>query len=388
MQQEVGEAEVARLHLRASFWFEQNGFITEALHHALAAADLDRAVAVAAAHGLAMIRRGAIATVQEWLKALPPERVRAHPKLCIHLGWVLFHTYQSDEIESVVQAAERALEKPAFANAPDRAQLFEHIMALRISVAEIRQENATVVQLAQQALARVADDNPSARGTNLYFLGRALGNLGETNRGIEACLASVPCYREAGVILAAMGALSDAALFLLQQGKLRSAQQTVEDALHWAAEEKLLSLPATAQLLMVSGQIHYERNELRAALAQLQQSTALAKYMLPLTAALAHLGVAQVQLAMGDPAGALAALQEAEQLATYRTLVPPEATFLTTHRVRIWLRQGDFAAATRWIQLSGLQVDHEPAYCNEQELIALARILVWRSQTNKQALDL
>ena len=104
--------------------------------------------------------------------------------------------------------------------------------------------------------------------------------------------------------------------------------------------------------------------------------------------ALAHLGVAQVQLAMGDPAGALAALQEAEQLATYRTLVPPEATFLTTHRVRIWLRQGDFAAATRWIQLSGLQVDHEPAYRNEQELIALARILVWRSQTNKQALDL
>ncbi|MCB0124830.1 MAG: hypothetical protein KDE58_21390, partial [Caldilineaceae bacterium] len=296
LQQEVGAAEVARLHLRASFWFEQNGFITEALHHALAAADLDRAVAVAAAHGLVMIRRGAIATVQEWLRALPPERVRAHPKLCIHLGWVLFHTYQSDEIESVVQAAERALEKPAFANAPDRAQLFEHIMALRISVAEIRQENATVVQLAQQALARVADDNPSARGTNLYFLGRALGNLGETNRGIEACLASVPCYREAGVILAAMGALSDAALFLLQQGKLRSAQQTVEDALRWAAEEKHLSLPATAQLLMVLGQIYYERNELRTALEQLQQSITLAKYMLPLTAALAQLGVAQVQL--------------------------------------------------------------------------------------------
>lgn len=388
LHEEVGAAEIAALHLRASQWFEQQQFIGEALRHALAAADFTRAVTLVATHAMPTIRRGAITTVQDWLRALPAAQIRAHPRLCIAQAWVFFHTHKADEIEPWVKAAEAALQQPPFVDAPNRSTLVEHVLALRISVAELRQEHSTVLQLAQAALARIGNEGHSARGTNLYFLGRALCNLGETSRGIEACRASIPCFQAAGIPLAAMGATSDLALFLLQQGKLQMAQTTLEDALRWTAKEGLLATPAAAQLYMVLGYIYYERNELATAAEQLQQSIQLAKYMLPLTASLAHLGHAQVLLAQGDPFGATAALQEAEQLVAHLTIVPPESTLLDTRRVRIWLQQEDFAAVAQWIGHSALSVDEEPVYGNEQELITLARALVTRGCATSSIADL
>lgn len=388
LHQEMGAAAVATLHLRASAWFEQNGLIAEALHHALAAGDLDRAVELVAAHAMPMIRRGAITTVQEWLNALPPTRVRTHPRLCIHQAWVLFYSHQPDELEFWTNAAESALQTPAFAQLPNRTALVEQIGALRTSIAELRQENGTVVQLAEAALARLAEDELGVRGTNLYFLGRALCNLGETSRGIAAYRTTVTIFQQIGVTLAAMGALSDVAIFLLQQGKLREARLTLEDALRWAATQDLLQLPATAQLQMVLGQIYYEQNELTAAAEQVQRSMHLAKYMLPLTATLAHLGHAQVQWTLGNRDGAAVALQEAAQVVAQRMIVPPESTLLVTRRVRLWLLQEDWPAVEAWIVQSGLQVDHEVVYDNEQPLIALARALVIRGRVTSHTADL
>jgi LuxR family maltose regulon positive regulatory protein len=42
---EMAPAEVNQLHLRAAAWFEAQGLIDEAMHHALAAGDLDLAAA-------------------------------------------------------------------------------------------------------------------------------------------------------------------------------------------------------------------------------------------------------------------------------------------------------------------------------------------------------
>lgn len=388
LHQEVSATAVAALHLRASTWFEQQDLIAEALHHAQAAGDLDRAVALVAAHAMPMIRRGAITTAQEWLKALPPDRVRTHPRLCIDQAWALFHMHKPDEIAAWTQAAEAALLTPAFADAPDRAMLLEHILALRLSVAELRQENGAVVQLAEAALARLADAAPGPRGTYLYFLGRALCNLGETRRGIAACRASIPLFEQAGVTLAAMGARSDLAVFLRQQGQLRAAQRLLEDALRWADKADLLNLPATAQMQTVLGQIYYEQNELAAATDQLQRSIHLAKYMLPLTAGLAYLAYAQVQLALDNHADATVALQEAEQVVAQRVVVPPEATLLAMRRVRLWLMQGDFAAVEAWFLRAGLPVDDNIGYGNEQEMIAWAHTLTTRGRATHNAADL
>ena len=63
LTQQASAAEIAALHLRASVWFARNGFIEEALHHALAGQDTTAAVRLVAQH------RHALMNDEQWLRA-------------------------------------------------------------------------------------------------------------------------------------------------------------------------------------------------------------------------------------------------------------------------------------------------------------------------------
>src|SRR5204862_6544144 len=62
---------LATLHRRASAWYEQHGSAADAIHHALAAADFDRAASLVELAIPAMRRSRQEATLLGWLKALP-----------------------------------------------------------------------------------------------------------------------------------------------------------------------------------------------------------------------------------------------------------------------------------------------------------------------------
>ena len=63
LMQQSSADEIAALHLRASAWFARNGFIEEALHHALAGQDTAAAVRLVAQH------RHALMNDEQWLAA-------------------------------------------------------------------------------------------------------------------------------------------------------------------------------------------------------------------------------------------------------------------------------------------------------------------------------
>jgi LuxR family maltose regulon positive regulatory protein len=76
LQQRLQRAQpdnIVELHRRASQWYEQNNLVTEALDHALAAADFDRAARLVAQNAQPMFMRGEVSTVRDWFTALPPE---------------------------------------------------------------------------------------------------------------------------------------------------------------------------------------------------------------------------------------------------------------------------------------------------------------------------
>ena len=66
--------QVPDLHRRASAWYEQNGEPSEAIGHALAAGDFERAADLVELAIPAMRRTRQEATVRGWLEALPDER--------------------------------------------------------------------------------------------------------------------------------------------------------------------------------------------------------------------------------------------------------------------------------------------------------------------------
>ena len=75
--------DVPDLHRRASAWYEQNGERSEAIRHALAAEDFERAADLVELAIPAMRRSRQEATLRGWLEALPDELVRVRPVLSV-----------------------------------------------------------------------------------------------------------------------------------------------------------------------------------------------------------------------------------------------------------------------------------------------------------------
>jgi LuxR family maltose regulon positive regulatory protein len=85
--------------------------------------------------------------------------------------------------------------------------------------------------------------------------------------------------------------------------------------------------------------------------------------------------LAWIRQALGDGAGALAAMDEAGQVGASRevaSLLNPAPA----QRARLLLAQGDTRAAAQWASSCGLDLDAERGYPMEPEYLALARVLL------------
>ena len=106
---------VDELHRRASEWYEHNGSAADAIRHALAAKDFERA-AVLVELAVPEIRRNRQeATVTElgWLKALPDELVHFRPVLSVDYAYALFGGGELEAVEARLRDAERWLDQAA-----------------------------------------------------------------------------------------------------------------------------------------------------------------------------------------------------------------------------------------------------------------------------------
>jgi LuxR family maltose regulon positive regulatory protein len=80
--EQMGEEDVRALHLRASYWYEQESNITEAVRHALSAHAWERAAdLVELIPQTDVLGTPGPETVERWVRQLPGEVVRARPRL-------------------------------------------------------------------------------------------------------------------------------------------------------------------------------------------------------------------------------------------------------------------------------------------------------------------
>ena len=122
------------------------------------------------------------------------------------------------------------------------------------------------------------------------------------------------------------------------------------------------------------GGVAYQRNELDLALRHVTEGIPLSRqfvYTPPLAFGLATL--AWIRQASADPAGALAAMDEAVHAS------PDPAGPLNpvpAQRARLLLAQGDVDGAARWTKENGLGAEDAPRYASEPEHLVLARVLL------------
>lgn len=78
---------VASLHAKASRWFAERGMLREAVDHAIAADEAERAVELIELFGVDLIRQAKVSTFRGLVSKLPPHVVAHRPRLHLAVGW-------------------------------------------------------------------------------------------------------------------------------------------------------------------------------------------------------------------------------------------------------------------------------------------------------------
>jgi LuxR family maltose regulon positive regulatory protein len=89
---------IAALHGRASDWFARHGFIEEALHHAMAAGEMETAVEIVAANRHALIETESYQRLAYWLNMFPSQIIESSPDLLL-IQALFAQTVRFDVIE-------------------------------------------------------------------------------------------------------------------------------------------------------------------------------------------------------------------------------------------------------------------------------------------------
>src|SRR5437588_11017262 len=94
----------------ASLWYEQHEMLAEAVQHALAVPDLERAADLIDQSGMVYAQRGQAHMVLGWLDTLPDALVRSRPMLCTIHALVLMLSHQLEAAEARLQNAELSVQ--------------------------------------------------------------------------------------------------------------------------------------------------------------------------------------------------------------------------------------------------------------------------------------
>jgi len=97
------------LHLRASQWYQSEGYIFDAILHALAGSDWEQATVLILNASDDMLKRGEIVTLLGWYSKIPKDVLLAHPKLCMEYSWPLMLAGQFETAASFLAHAEQSI---------------------------------------------------------------------------------------------------------------------------------------------------------------------------------------------------------------------------------------------------------------------------------------
>src|SRR5919112_590390 len=151
---------VPDLHQRAGGWFEEEGLVPEAIHHALAARDWERAIRLIGSSGMTVVLSQQGQTLLGWIDKIPEELGRERPVLCTIRALALAFSNRPDAAEASLQQAERCLRgKPI----TDEARTISGRAAvIRAAIARFSGDLQRCVALSRRALELLPETEATA----------------------------------------------------------------------------------------------------------------------------------------------------------------------------------------------------------------------------------
>jgi LuxR family maltose regulon positive regulatory protein len=300
---------VPELHRRAAAWLLEAGFVSEAIHHTIAAGDHAAAAELIAAHWApTLLGEAGDLTVDSWLAALPEEVIRADVRLCFARCFIGLSLGRMGEVEEWLAAGERA---------PQAGPFLDGVSSAPGALACVRAAWLWEIGDAGGAMAAGVEARELEAGSPWEAIGVAVIGLAHAAReaweeGRRWMSEYARLGRQFGFHLNHASGLSTSSACLAELGDLAAAEEAAGAALEIAARHGIDEHWCTAHAHLALGLARERRGEAGAAEAALARSVELARRGSgPVYTAWPLLHLARVQAAQGDRAGASARLEEA-----------------------------------------------------------------------------
>jgi LuxR family transcriptional regulator, maltose regulon positive regulatory protein len=333
------QAELQLCHRRAANWYAGQQLWPAALRNALAAADYELAASLLTRTYKIFLGDGLLASLQQWLAALPDEF--RSPRLRLASAWS--RVYESNEAE--LQAVVDEIEAAAVAlDAPFRGE----VLAVRAIYASLYGDLDQSIRMAGEALPLIAPDDYLSRAAAYHALGNSYRYQGELDAALAAYGQARRQFAALGNVFMAQLPLYRSAHIQILQGRLHQAQRTYQSVRQLAQEAGHEPVMLSGEIFGYLSELYCEWNELDQAATYAQQEIELAQRG-PMRLALVdgYLKLATASAAQGDPDRAREALLSANEVATSLHSVPVTAQ-IALAQARFDLDCGNLEAAAAW----------------------------------------
>jgi ATP/maltotriose-dependent transcriptional regulator MalT len=372
---ELGSDQVVNLHHLASNWFEQQGRVDEALHHTLAAGDLDLAARQMSAGLREALNREDRPTLERWLRLLPEEMIQRHPGLLMIKAWALQFIWRLDLQAKVVQQIEELLDSGAGASLPanDQQLLRAQILLLKAQQSYFGNHPTQAIDLCWQALALLPSSWRFGRGAAMLILGLSMRASGQSAEAERLLLAEYESYSDKTDSCALL-VLESLCYTYLFTGQLEQTSQIAQVLVKGATHSGNAFMRSAGEWFL--GIACYQRNEIKGAaqhFAQIVENR--------FTAQVTHYRDALAGLAlMYQVQGEITeAWQMVESISQYdleqRGSEDPRTCSL---RARLMLLQGDLEGAGRWVDTLADPPQDQPLMWLEEPRVTRVRVLIAR----------
>lgn len=371
--------QVLVLHARASQWLERHDLAQDAIRHALASRDFDRAARLMELAVPAIRRNRQDATFVNWLRELPDDAVRRSPVLTVFYGYSLMLSGDLAAADGRFEDAERALTKArddgvrTWSDSEELHTLPSTIAIYRASIAHTRGDPAATAEYAGRALELAGPGDHLARGGAAGFLGLIAWTEGDLSTAVPTFTQAVESLHAGGNVVDELSSTVALADMLLAAGRPHTARRIYGSALQLAAGQGVPVVREVADLQVGLSELDVEEGDLDSAKRRLDTASTLLDRAATTGSRYRWLvAMGRVARADGNPDAAVDFLDHAAQL--HRPGFFPDVRPVAAMTARLWIGQGKLSEAAAWAREQGVSVADEPSYLREFDHLTLVRL--------------
>jgi LuxR family maltose regulon positive regulatory protein len=375
--------DTSELHHRASLWYHQNGYIHQAVDHALQAADHELAtqwIQEIAEHDW---DRGQQSQLLKWIKQLDPSLIENNPQMCIYFARELWENNEIDASESYLHQAEQLLDHSEITQKDD---FLGRIAVMRGIMASYRGNSEKIIHHIHQAMQLLPAENliwQSVAATTLGFAygWSGIGNMPKAAEAFEQASKLCDKAKNTYFYLFAEGCLCTVMAYM---GKLDASMQRLQAGVQYAKEHHMERTAPVASIFGTMGAIYCQWNEIEKGVDYINKGLEISlACMDPLVTTSLQMALVKSHLYLReyDKAQALRdVIIECEE----KFLVPPWIKAnLDALQVMIWLLQKKMHLVEKWSLQRQLSIDDSLNQRTELRYLTFSLVLLAKNREDE-----